>query len=31
MKDKIINYGSDLMNNVEKARNTERGSIDEAD
>jgi DNA repair exonuclease SbcCD nuclease subunit len=31
MKDKIINYGSDLMNNVEKARNTQRGSIDEAD
>jgi DNA repair exonuclease SbcCD nuclease subunit len=30
MKDKIINYGSDLINNVEKARNTERGSIDEA-
>ena len=31
MKDKIINYGSDLMNAVEKARNSERGLIDEAD
>jgi len=31
MKDKIIKYGSDLMNAVEKAKNAERGLIDEAD